>query len=158
MTAHIFSLQQSNGGASKTPVREADVGPLGMAGDKQNDTKHHGGPERALCLYSLESILALQREGHPIYPGSVGENVTISGLDWAALKPGDRLHLGDVLVEVTRDTTPCTKIAGSFCDGKFTRIAQKVHPGWTRWYVRVLQGGTLRVGQPVHVDQAAARS
>ncbi len=157
MTAHIFSLQQSNGGVPKTPVREAEVGPLGMAGDKQNDTKNHGGPERALCLYSLEAILALQREGHPIYPGSVGENVTITGLDWAALQPGDRLHLGDVLVEITRDTTPCFKIADSFCDGKFTRIAQKVHPGWSRWYARVLEGGTLRVGLPVDVEHAANR-
>ncbi len=153
MTAHIFSLQQSNGGVPNTPVREAEVGPLGMAGDKQNDMVHHGGPERALCLYSLEAILALQREGHPIYAGSVGENVTITGLDWAALKPGDRLHLGDVLVEITRDTTPCFKIAGSFRDGKFTRIAQKVHPGWSRLYARVLEGGTLHVGLPVHVEQ-----
>ena len=135
------------------PLREAEVGVLGMTDDKQNDTKHHGGADKALCLYSLEAILALQREGHPIYPGSTGENVTITGLDWAALKPGDRLHLGDVLVEITDNTTPCKKIAASFRDGEFTRIGQKVHPGWARLYVRVIEGGTLRVGQSVQVEQ-----
>ncbi len=156
MTAHIFSLQQSHGGVPKLPLREAEVGPLGMAGDKQNDTKHHGGADKALCLYSLERIVALQREGHPIYPGSTGENVTITGLDWATLKPGDRLYLGDVLVEITDAATPCKKIAGSFRDNEFTRIGQKVSPGWARLYVRVIEGGTLQVGQPVQVDHAAS--
>ena len=37
----------------------------------------HGGPERALCLFSLERILELQAEGHPIFPGAAGENITI---------------------------------------------------------------------------------
>lgn len=157
MLAHIFSLQQSHGGVPKLPLHQAAVGPLGMVGDKQNDTKHHGGPDKALCLYSLERIVALQQEGHPIYPGSTGENVTITGLDWDALKPGDRLHLGDVLVEITYDATPCKKIAGSFRDGEFTRIGQKVNPGWARLYVRVLEGGTLWVGQPVAVEQTAAK-
>lgn len=156
MSAHIFSLHQSNGGVPKLPLHEAAVGPLGITNDKQNDTKHHGGPDKALCLYSLERIVALQREGHPIYPGSTGENVTITGLDWAMLKPGDRLHLGDVLVEITYDATPCKKIAGSFRAGEFTRIGQKVHQGWARLYARVLAGGTLRVGQPVAVEQGAA--
>jgi MOSC domain-containing protein YiiM len=152
MQAHIFSLQRSHGGVPKLAVHEAQVGPLGMIDDKQNDQRYHGGPERALCLYSLEAILALQAEGHPIFPGSTGENVTIAGLDWPTLQPGDRLYLGDdVVVEVTAYTTPCKKITAAFHDGVFTRISQKLHPGWSRLYIRVLQGGTLRVGQPVRV-------
>jgi MOSC domain-containing protein YiiM len=152
MQGHIFSLQRSNGGVPKLAVHQADVGPLGMAGDKQNDRRHHGGPERALCLYSLETILALQSEGHPIFPGSVGENVTIAGLDWQALQLGDRLHLGDdVVVEITSYTVPCKNIAASFSDGVFTRIGQKQYPGWSRLYARIVQGGTLQVGQAVRV-------
>src|SRR3712207_2506655 len=147
---HIFSLQRSQGGVPKLPVREARVTTHGLEGDRQRDTVHHGGPERALCLFSLEAILQLQAEGHPIYPGSTGENVTVAGLDWAAVSVGDYLALGDdVLVQVTQYTTPCQNIAASFRDGRFTRMSQKLHHGMSRLYVRVLREGTLRVGQPV---------
>ena len=50
-----------------------------------------GGPLAALCLYSLEVIQALQAEGHSIFPGSVGENITLSHLDWSRVTPGVRL-------------------------------------------------------------------
>jgi hypothetical protein len=48
---------------SKWPVREGQVTSLGLEGDRQDDVAHHGGPERALCLYALERILDLQAEG-----------------------------------------------------------------------------------------------
>ena len=53
-----------------------------------NYPKVHGGPERAVSLFSLEVIRRLQDEGHPIYPGATGENLTVAGLDWAALAAG----------------------------------------------------------------------
>ena len=136
----------------KRAVREAQLGRTGLMGDKQAHARFHGGPERALCLYALERILELQAEGHPIFPGSVGENVTVTGLDWAALKPSDRLALGDqAVVEISSYTVPCKTIAGSFVDGGFARISQKTHPGDARLYARVLQPGRLAVGQFVRV-------
>jgi MOSC domain-containing protein YiiM len=154
-TGRIFSLQTSNGGVPKLPIREAELTELGLRGDKQRDRRYHGGPERALCLFALEEILRLQAEGHPIYPGSTGENVTIAGLDWAALKLGDCLALGDeVVVQITGYAAPCSNIAESFEDGEFKRISQKVHPGESRLYVRVLRVGALRVGQSVQLVAA----
>lgn len=151
-TGHVFSLQRSNGGVPKLPVREAAVTELGLEGDRQRDRRYHGGPERALCLFSLEEILTLQAEGHPIYPGSTGENVTIAGLDWTTLKVGDCLALGDdVLVQITSFAAPCSNIKDSFENGKFSRISQKTHPGGSRLYVRILKTGELRVGQAVRV-------
>lgn len=150
--ARIFSLQVSDGGVPKLPIREAVVTETGVHGDRQRNLKHHGGPDRALCLLALEVILALQAEGHPIYPGSTGENVTITGLDWAALQLGDRLLLGDdVVIELTSYTVPCQNIRESFAGGTFNRLAQKTHPGQSRLYARVLQAGTVRVGQPVQL-------
>ncbi len=152
MTGRIFSLQRSNGGVPKLPVREAAVSEEGLEGDRQRDRRYHGGPERALCLLSLEAILRLQAEGHPIYPGSTGENVTIAGLDWSALSIGDCLALGDtVLVQISSYAIPCKNIAASFEEGRFSRMSHKTHLGETRLYVRVLQPGVLRVGQPVRV-------
>lgn len=152
MTASIVQLSVSKGGVPKLPVERAQATREGLEGDHQNDRAHHGGPERALCLYSLERIKALRAEGHPISPGSAGENVTITGLDWSRLQPGVRLRLGeDVEVEVTTHTTPCKTIRESFLDGEFTRISQKLHPGDSRVYARVLREGPLSSGASVKV-------
>jgi MOSC domain-containing protein YiiM len=92
----------------------------------------------------------LQAEGHPIVPGSTGENVTVRGLDWAAVRPGCRYQLGaQVVVEITSYTTPCSNIAGSFADGYFNRISQKKYAGESRVYARILQTGALAVGDIV---------
>jgi MOSC domain-containing protein YiiM len=152
MQGYIHQLNCSDGGVPKRPVADAELTPTGLVGDRQAHPKFHGGPERALCLYALERIAALQAEGHPIYPGSVGENVTIAGLDWAQLAPGTRLALGaEVVIEITKPANPCNSIAGSFTGGKFKRIAQKLHPGESRLYARVIQTGRLAPGQIVRV-------
>ncbi len=149
---YIYQLNCSDGGVPKLPVREAELMPTGLVGDRQRYPIIHGGPQRALCLYSLEVIQALQAEGHPIYPGSVGENVTIDGLEWSQLAPGQRLALGDeVVIELTSYANPCRNIRGSFGDGKFKRISQKQHAGESRLYARVIRTGKLAVGQAVHV-------
>jgi MOSC domain-containing protein YiiM len=150
MNGQIFQLNSSPGGVPKLPVREAMVVELGLVGDGHNFPDIHGGPDRALCLFSLERILELQSEGHPIFPGAVGENVTVSGIDWPAIEPGKQVALGDeVVIEITRYTTPCNSITDSFSDGNFARISQKVHPGYSRVYARVLKSGRLRIGQEV---------
>ena len=84
----IHSINISVGGVPKLPVAEAQVGELGIVGDGHNDRVSHGGPERALCLYSLERLAALQAEGHPILPGAMGENITMAGIDSGAFGPG----------------------------------------------------------------------
>jgi MOSC domain-containing protein YiiM len=153
MSARIFHLALSAGGVPKHSISEGMVGELGLEGDKQKHTKIHGGPNRALCLYSLELIQKVQSEGHPIYPGSAGENVTISGLPWGSLAAGTRLSLGpEVIVELTWTSEPCKNIGASFIDHMFKRLEV---PGEMRWYCKVIQGGLLRVAMPVTVlDQA----
>lgn len=148
--AHIFQINASNGGVPKRPVASAEVTPQGLDSDRQRNTRVHGGSERALCLFSLEHIVALQAEGHPIFPGSIGENVTIIGLDWSQVVPGTRLHLGDeVEIEVTSYTVPCQNIRESFAGEDFSRVSPKKHPGWARVYARVLRPGQIRISNPV---------
>jgi MOSC domain-containing protein YiiM len=152
-TGHIFQISTSGGGVPKRAMYRAQVETLGVSGDKHRDTVHHGGPNRAVCLFSLERILALQAEGNPIFPGSVGENITLAGVDWDAVEPGKRINLGDaVVLEVTDYTTPCDNIAGSFADSDSDRILQKTHPGWSRVYARVLQTGEVHIGDKVSVE------
>ena len=143
--ARIVQISVSPGGVPKLPVPEARVGSLGLDGDGHRDAEHHGGPERAVCLFSMEQIEALQREGHPIAPGTIGENVTIDGLDWSLAVPGVRLALGDtVVLEITRYTSPCVNIKPLFVGGDYARVSQKRHPGWSRVYARVVTPGLIR--------------
>ena len=151
-TGTLFSINVSAGGVPKKAVTGAQVSQSGLVGDAQNDQKHHGGADRAVCIYSLEIIQALQREGHPIDIGTAGENLTLQGINWDLIVPGARLRVGDeVLLEVASFTNPCKTIRGSFIDGKFIRIAQKFFPGWSRVYARVLAEGQIRSGDPVEV-------
>jgi len=110
-----------------------------------------------VCLFSMERIRELQREGHTIVPGAVGENVTVEGIDWDTVLPQSRVLLGDeVELEITRYTSPCLNIRAVFKDGEFSRISQKRHAGWSRVYARVLVPGTVRAGDPVRVCAPAA--
>jgi len=151
-TGVIVSLNLSGGGVPKKRVPDAKVSLLGLDGDGHNDEKHHGGPDRAVCLYSIEKIHALQAEGHPIDVGTAGENVTVEGLDWDQVVPGTRIQLGDeVLLEVTAFTTPCKTIRESFIEERFVRISHKVYPGWSRVYARVICEGEVHFGDPVEL-------
>lgn len=151
-TGRIVQISISPGGVPKHAVPAARVTAQGVDGDAHRDREHHGGPERAVCVYSMEALRQLVAEGHAVAPGTLGENVTVEGLDWAAIAPGARLLLGDeVLLEVTRYTSPCTNIKAAFKDGEFGRVSQKRHPGWSRVYTRVLSEGTIRPGDPARL-------
>lgn len=152
----IVQLNVSTGGVPKLPVEQARVAQLGIEGDGHNNTRHHGGPDRALCLFALERIEAIAAEGHPLRPGSAGENVTVRGLDWDQVVPGVRLRLGaEVLAEVTGYASPCATNKAWFIDGEFMRMSQKLHPGWSRVYARVLAPGLLQPGDPVEIVPGA---
>lgn len=148
----IVQINISPGGVPKLPVPEARVTGLGLEGDLHLEMEHHGGPERALCLFPLEQIRVLQSEGHDVFPGAIGENLTIEGIDWERVTPGSRLELGaGVLIEVTRYTSPCFNLKKNFADGDISRVSQKRHPGSSRVYARVLSEGMIRQGDTVRL-------
>ena len=150
ITGQVVQINISDGGVPKLAVRRAVVTLLGLAGDRQRNTYVHGGPDRAVCLYSLERILFLQAEGHPIFSGSAGENLTLGGLNWELIVPGTILQIGQqVVLEITRYTEPCGNITESFLNRDSSRIANEKYPGWSRLYARVLAEGEIQVGEPV---------
>ncbi|MBK8595921.1 MAG: MOSC domain-containing protein [Holophagales bacterium] len=154
-TGRVRSLNVSGGGVPKRPVPEAVVTKDGLCGDVQGDRRYHGGPERAVSLFSFDVLERLRQEGHPIAPGSTGENVTVSGLDWNLVAPGARLEFdGGAVLEVTSYCVPCGKIRASFADGRIHRIDQQDRPGESRVYARVVVEGTVREGEPVRVVAA----
>ena len=89
------------GGVPKPMVQLLQVTTEGCVGDYQRDKKHHGGPLKAVCLFSDEVISHLQDEGHPIFPGSVGENVLVKDVDWSSVGIGTQFCFNEVILEVT---------------------------------------------------------
>ena len=153
--SYLYQINVSDGGVPKRPVLEAVIAITGVEGDRQRNLKVHGGPDRAVCLFSLELIERLQEEGHPIDVGSSGENLTLAGVEWVQIQPGVRLSVGlEVQLEVTSYTVPCSHNAPWFLDGDYLRISQKKYPGWSRVYAKVLRGGVVRPGDKVRIDIA----
>jgi MOSC domain-containing protein YiiM len=150
----LVSINISDGGVPKRPVAAVAITEEGLAGDRQRDLRHHGGPDRAVSLFALERIEALQAEGHPIAPGSTGENLTVTGLDWDAVVPGAELKVGTVRLKVTSYAAPCSNIEGSFREGAAKHLSQKLHPGFSRVYARVLGGGAVRTGDEIELVAA----
>lgn len=149
--ARAMSEAKVNGmtGIYKEP-REAPVlvDVLGLTGDAVCDTKNHGGLDQAVYVYGAPDYAWWAVElGVELEPGTFGENLTIDGLESAVANVGDRLHIGEVLLEVTAPRIPCHVLARRMEDPQFVkkfRAAER--PGL---YCRVLQTGYVQAGQGV---------
>src|SRR2546421_13105555 len=110
MRGTLVQLNVSPGGMPKLPIPAAFVSKEGVAGDWQRNRKYHGGPDRAVCLFSKELYDWLREEEIDLQWGSVGENFTTSGIDLRQLNRGDRLRVGGCVVELTKVRVPCRNL------------------------------------------------
>src|SRR4051794_1687958 len=93
----------------KTPIDEVKLGKDGFAGDGIADTRHHGGPDRAVCLYSYDHYSRWEHEfGTKLSIPAFGENITVAGITERDLYIGDVFQLGDAVVEITQGRVPCS--------------------------------------------------
>jgi MOSC domain-containing protein YiiM len=143
-------------GIHKQPTLEpVQIGRLGLAGDEVSDEINHGGPDQAVYVYGLPDYdFWSEQLGTALEPATFGENLTISGLESANLKIGDRLRVGPsgtgVLLEVAASRIPCHVLAARMNDLGFVkkfRAAQR--PGA---YCRVIETGEVRVGDAVTLE------
>ncbi len=146
----VAGLFLSDGGVPKTAVDSAEIGWRGVLGDRQASRAHHGRPWQAVCLWSADVVADLARAGHPIRPGSAGENVSIRGLDWSAARPGARMSFGTVTLAVAAYAIPCSKNARWFTDGDYERMSHE-RSNRSRLYARVLQPGRVGLGDTVRI-------
>lgn len=147
----LASINTSNGGVPKKAESTGEIGWRGLTGDRQHSRVHHGRPWQAVCLWSSEIIADLALAGHPIGAGSAGENLTLSGLDWADVRPGTTVAIGDCRLEISTFAIPCTQNARWFVDRDFTRIHHDRGPV-SRVYAHVVQPGTVCTGDAVRID------
>ena len=120
----------------------------GLVGDAILNRKHHGGVDQAVYIEGSIDLDWWQAElGRDLPYGTFGENLVIEGLESAMLAAGDRLLIGEVLLEITSARMPCATFAAKMNDPKIVkRYTQAARPGA---YARVLQGGMVEAGQPV---------
>ncbi len=143
-------------GIYKLPVEApARVTALGLADDAVCDMKNHGGPDQAVYVYGGEDYRWWSHKlGHSLTPGTFGENLTVSGLESARACIGDRLSIGEVVLEVTAPRIPCKTLARRMGDPQFVkRFREAERPGL---YCRVLREGSLQAGQTVAYERAPA--
>lgn len=139
------------GRGSRTGIRKQPVGgPVlcdaqGLVGDAIGNHKHHGGPDQAVYLYSAEDYAWWSATlGRSCHPGLFGENLTIDQW-WEAPRIGDRVHFGDVILEITAPRIPCSTLATRMENARFTHdFARADRPGA---YARVIQPGALDAGR-----------
>ena len=151
MLAKVTGLHTSNGGVPKTPVELLEVTINGCVGDKQNDLKHHGGIDKAVCIFQQEIIEQLNQAGHPIAAGSTGENILIHGLAIGDIKPGSVIKFPNVQLMITQDAPPCKTIKESFLNGYFNAISHIKSPNHTRWYAKVIEEGLIKLNDTIEV-------
>ena len=126
------------------------VGRLGLAGDEQVDTEHHGGPEQALYAYAREDLdWWVERLGRELPNGLFGENITTAGLDITGALIGERWQFGTAVVEVTLPRIPCVVFQNWLGEDHWVRrFSAAARPGA---YLRVAQEGAVAPGDRIVV-------
>ncbi len=151
--ASAIDKQSISNLASPTPT---EITRLGIAGDQQADLSVHGGLEKAIYVYPIEHYAfwneLLTRETKKIInlqPGAFGENFTIEGLLETEIFVGDRLQIGDLEFSVTKLREPCFKFNAKM--GYKGAAKAMLQSGFSGWYLRVIQAGTLAAGTEIKV-------
>lgn len=149
------------GQAEKTPAKSGLTGhfkvpqsgdiridQLGLSGDTIVDTDHHGGPDQAVYLFGgRDRVWWADTLARDTPPGYFGENLSISDLCSTHLALGDVFQIGAVRLQITSPRIPCATFAAHVGDPSVIKTFFRAQrPGA---YARVLQPGSLRVGDPV---------
>lgn len=148
-------------GLPKVSVEEVAVTTAGLDGDYnvyRHDEKADD-PGMAVLVVPLETLHELNREGWPVRPGDLGENVTSVGLAYDAFAPGRRFRVGGVVLEVTKPCTPCDNLYGLPYIGP-SRGPEflKVMLDRRGWYAKVVEEGRVRRGDPIEpIPHVASR-
>ena len=142
----LAQLNISGGGMPKLPIVEAMVTVDGVKGDWQKNRKFHGGPNRAICIYSEELYQGLRDDGVKVNNGDIGENFTTRGLNLQHLKKGDRLKVGECVIELTDIRVPCFQLK------KWDVDLPELIVGRSGWVAKVVKEGMVKQGDAISLE------
>lgn len=158
-TARVAPLQTAQGVVQSGIAKRPRTGPvavlaLGLEGDEQADPSVHGGIGKAVYAYAHEhyefwrtvrSQAGVQAWGEALAPGSLGENLTITGLLEQDAHIGDVLRFPDCELAVSEPRFPCFKFNAVM--GFKQAAKMMVKSGWCGFYLAVRAPGTIEAGQ-----------
>jgi ferredoxin-NADP reductase/MOSC domain-containing protein YiiM/ferredoxin len=137
-------------GVFKEPVSgPRKVRRLNIDGDGQGDLGGHGGEQRAVFVYQLDSYRYWERElgRSDLVHGQFGENLTIDGLGDDEVCIGDRFRIGSAVVEVSQPRVTCYRVGIRMNDPRIPALLVSHHrPGF---YFRVLEEGDVQAGDEI---------
>ncbi|WP_428739076.1 MOSC domain-containing protein [Sulfurimonas sp.] len=132
-------------GIKKLPVKKAFLTTTGFKEDAQADLKHHGGENKALFLFSQDTYEKINQECKTDFKvdevAHFGENLILSNISEKDVFLGDIYQIGEVLVQVTQPRQPCWKLSANTGVKEMTKFI--LESGYTGWYAKVLQEGTI---------------
>ncbi len=129
-------------GYHKSSVDQALLGSMGLKGDEQEDLKHHGGVDKAVCVFSSHHFPIYEELLKKKMPmPSFGENFTIDAADEQDLFIGDIFECREIKLQISQPRQPCSK-TGMY-HGNNAVIKLMSTTGSTGFYFRVLSGGLL---------------
>jgi ferredoxin-NADP reductase/MOSC domain-containing protein YiiM len=143
----------------KNPVAgRCRVGRANLDGDGQGDLAGHGGEQRAVFVYQIESYHYWQEQlkRTELVHGQFGENFTIEGLPDDAVHIGDRYQIGSAIFEVTQPRVTCYRVGIRMNEPRMPALlTSSGRPGF---YFRVLREGEVGAGDDIlKVGEAKAR-
>src|SRR5580658_9044982 len=137
-------------GIWKDPVHgRCRVGRLNLDGDGQGDLAGHGGEQRAVFVYQIESYRYWQQQldRNDFFHGQFGENFTVEGLTDDAVCIGDRYQIGSALFEVTQPRVTCYRVGIRLNESRMPALlTSSGRPGF---YFRVLREGEVGAGDEI---------
>ena len=137
-------------GVFKDPVPGSRrVRRLNVDGDGQGDLTGHGGEQRAVFVYQIDSYRYWERElgRHDFVYGQFGENFTVEGLADDEVCIGDRYQIGSATFEVTQPRVTCYRVGIRMNDPQIPSLLVSHHrPGF---YFRVLEEGDVQAGDNI---------
>lgn len=130
----------------KQPVEgPVHLNSLGFAGDEQADLEHHGGVNKAVCVYAYDRYAYWEKElERTLGPSAFGENLTVEGLPEEAVKIGDIYRVGGAMVQVVQPRIPCHKVNRKF--GRSDMVDRVTRTCFTGYYLKVVQEGPVQAG------------
>ncbi|MCZ8522870.1 MULTISPECIES: MOSC domain-containing protein [Paenibacillus] len=141
-----YGAQAVETGIGKKPVSgPVRLGWEQLAGDGQGDRVHHGGPDKAVCVYAAEHYPYWRGQlGQEMPYGAFGENFTVTGLTEDKVHIGDIFAVGTAKVQITQPRQPCYKLAAKHEVADL--VLQVQHTGYTGYYFRVIEEGIVEAG------------
>ncbi|MGD8191680.1 MOSC domain-containing protein [Brevibacillus ginsengisoli] len=136
-------------GMLKLPVQgELFLSSVNLEGDEQADLNFHGGVDKAVCVYSYEHYPYWEKVlNQKLQVGAFGENLTVKGMLESDVCIGDIFQMGTAVVQVSQPRQPCHKLAKRYDIPELALQVQET--GYTGFYFRVLQEGTVRQEKPI---------